>query len=257
MTHANSSDSPDAKLGLVSRLGAFALIVAIVALIAGAVIMFGVKLGLWEPLQGFVLYRTYFNPIAYTVTALALVALVVHLIRRDRTPLVLSVVALVIGAGMLVPQVMAALDPPVRAPPIHDITTDTGSPPQFLVLDDTRPGARNSLDYGGAETAESQKSAFPDIAPIQTDLSGQEAYQRALKVAGDMGWKTVDAQDDALRFEATAHTPVFHFADDVVVVVSPAPTGSRVDIRSVSRVGRGDRGVNAARVRAFLDAFGA
>ncbi|WP_190323975.1 hypothetical protein [Salipiger aestuarii] len=83
MTHANSSGSPDVKLGLVSRLGAFALIVAIVALIAVAVIMFGAKLGLWEPLQGFVLYRTYFNPIAYTVTALALVALVVHLIRRD------------------------------------------------------------------------------------------------------------------------------------------------------------------------------
>lgn len=256
MTHANSSDSPDKTPGLVSRLGAFALIVAIVALIAVAIIMFGAKLGLWEPLQGFALHRTYFNPIAYTVTALSLVALVVHLIRRDRTPLVLSIIALVIGAGMLAPQVMATLDPPVRAPPIHDITTDTDSPLQFLVLDDTRPGARNSLVYGGAETAAFQKSAFPDIAPILTDLSGPEAYQRALSVAQDMGWQIVDAQNDNLRFEATAHTPVFHFADDIVVVVSPASAGSRVDIRSVSRVGRGDRGVNAARVRAFIAAFG-
>jgi uncharacterized protein (DUF1499 family) len=64
------------------------------------------------------------------------------------------------------------------------------------------------------------------------------------------------AQNEAnLRFEATARTPVFYFADDVVVVISPTPNGSRVDVRSVSRVGRSDEGVNAARIQAFAAAF--
>jgi hypothetical protein len=38
------------------------------------------------------------------------------------------------------------------------------------------------------------------------------------------------------------------------VRVTPLPTGSRVDARSLSRVGVGDVGANAARVRAFLAA---
>lgn len=57
------------------------------------------------------------------------------------------------------------------------------------------------------------------------------------------------------RFEASDKTPFYGFIDDVVVVVSADDAGSRVDLRSVSRVGRGDRGVNAKRVRAFILAF--
>jgi len=34
--------------------------------------------------------------------------------------------------------------------------------------------------------------------------------------------------------------------------VRPAPNGSRIDVRSASRVGRSDLGVNARRIRAFL-----
>jgi len=36
--------------------------------------------------------------------------------------------------------------------------------------------------------------------------------------------------------------------------VRPAPSGSRIDVRSASRVGRSDLGVNARRIRAFLAA---
>jgi uncharacterized protein (DUF1499 family) len=37
--------------------------------------------------------------------------------------------------------------------------------------------------------------------------------------------------------------------------VRPTDAGSRIDVRSVSRVGVGDIGTNAARVRAFLAAL--
>ena len=57
------------------------------------------------------------------------------------------------------------------------------------------------------------------------------------------------------RMEATDTTRWFGFKDDVVVRVRPEGAGSRVDVRSVSRVGRGDVGANAARIRAFLQAL--
>ena len=55
------------------------------------------------------------------------------------------------------------------------------------------------------------------------------------------------------RIEATATTLWFGFKDDVVVRVRPAPEGSRIDVRSVSRVGRSDVGTNAERIEAYLE----
>ena len=56
--------------------------------------------------------------------------------------------------------------------------------------------------------------------------------------------------------EANDTTSFFRFVDDVSIRVTPAPGGSRVDIRSKSRDGRGDIGANAIRIRAFRDALG-
>ena len=67
-----------------------------------------------------------------------------------------------------------------------------------------------------------------------------------------MGWQIVDANAREGRIEATATTFWFGFKDDVVVRIVPAPGGSRVDVRSVSRVGVSDVGANAKRVRDFL-----
>jgi uncharacterized protein (DUF1499 family) len=55
--------------------------------------------------------------------------------------------------------------------------------------------------------------------------------------------------------EATATTFWFGFKDDVVVRVVANAAGSRIDIRSVSRVGQSDIGANAARIEKFLAAF--
>jgi uncharacterized protein (DUF1499 family) len=54
--------------------------------------------------------------------------------------------------------------------------------------------------------------------------------------------------------EATDRTRWFGFYDDVVVRVTPAADGgaSRVDVRSLSRVGGSDAGANARRIRTFL-----
>jgi len=70
-----------------------------------------------------------------------------------------------------------------------------------------------------------------------------------------MGWDLVAADATAGRIEATDTTFWFGFKDDVVIRVRPAHGGSRVDVRSLSRVGVGvgDVGTNAKRIRAYLD----
>jgi uncharacterized protein (DUF1499 family) len=238
-----------------SRVGLGILLLAVFGALAVTVMMFGARFGFWEPIFGFGLYRRYLNPIGYGVTGLGTVAFVFHLLRREKAGAVIAGIATLIGVGMLMPLILNTINPPRRAPPIHDITTNTGNPPEFVVLDDTRPGARNPLQYGGAETAALQAKAYPEIAPIRTDLPAAKAFDRAVAVARTMGWEIVASDPDALRFEATARTPVFYFADDVVLVVTPEGSASRIDLRSVSRVGRGDQGVNAARIRAFRQAF--
>lgn len=255
MTNPDRTQSRRAQVGIFRYVGAVSLTVAILAVLSVLVILFGARFGLWEPIAGFGFYRSYFDLIAYLTAGIASIALVLSIVTKTGRNIALSGLAFVIGAILMSPIVLAQIDPPVRAPPIHNISTDTQNPPEFLVLDDTRPGARNSLQAPDAETAAIQAKAYPDIVPIVTDLSGPDAYTRALGIASDMGWSLVDQQDDSLRFEATARTPVFYFADDIVVVVSPTSDGSRVDLRSVSRIGRGDRGVNAARIRAFTAAF--
>jgi len=70
-------------------------------------------------------------------------------------------------------------------------------------------------------------------------------------------WIVAAARAPELRrdgvIEATARTPIMGFRDDVVIRVSTAGAGARVDMRSASRYGLHDFGANAARVRALLE----
>ena len=235
-----------------SRLGTTLLAGAILAVLAIGLIMFGARLGFWEPIVGFGMIRNYMNPIGYAVAGLAALGFIYYLITSNSK----GAVKALIGVAILSPMIYGKLNPQKRQPPINDITTDTSNPPTFLVLDDSRAGAKNSLVYGGAKVAETQQKLYPGIAPIQSSQSAPEAYAKALSIAKESGWEIVAEDAGALRFEATAITSVYAFMDDVVVVVTALDSGSRVDIRSISRIGRSDKGVNAARVKAFIEAFG-
>lgn len=142
-------------------------------------------------------------------------------------------------------------------PAIHDITTDWENPPAFSAIAPLRRGAPNPVEYEGAGIAEQQRTAYPDIQPMLLDLPAGPAFERALEAAREMGWEIVDANPAHGRIEATATTFWFGFKDDVVIRVSATDTGSRLDVRSLSRVGRSDVGANAARIRAYLAAFAA
>lgn len=140
-------------------------------------------------------------------------------------------------------------------PPIHDITTDTQNPPEFVAIVPLRKDAPNPVEYAGEETAEAQHNFYTGLDPIITSLNYDEAYDRALETAREMPWQLVDESREEGRIEAYEKLAWFGFIDDVVIRVDTAEAGSRIDIRSKSRIGLGDIGVNAKRIRAYIQEF--
>ncbi|MDH4175356.1 MAG: DUF1499 domain-containing protein, partial [Betaproteobacteria bacterium] len=212
----------------------------------------GVRVALWDYGTGFQLMR-WAGFAGLAVAALALVMLLLP--RPRRAGLVALVVALALGVGTaFVP--WNALRQARALPPIHDITTDTGRPPEFVAILPLRAAAPNPATYGGPEVARAQAGAYPDLRPHRLNAAPADAFKRALQAAREMGWEIVAADAAAGRIEATDITFWFGFKDDVVIRVEADGDGSRIDARSVSRVGRGDVGANARRIRAFLRALG-
>jgi uncharacterized protein (DUF1499 family) len=226
-------------------VGRIALVLAIAALVAVALPGPANRFGLFG-------FRTGFRLLgygAYAALAAAALGLIGVLIGGARA---LSAFALVTG--------LAAFGGPFAlrrvaqsVPPIHDISTDTADPPIFVAVLPRRAGASNPVEYGGETIATQQRKAYPDVQPLQVPAAPPQAFERALGAARAMGWEVVDAQPSEGRIEATATTPWFGFKDDVVVRVRPAGSGSVVDVRSLSRVGRSDLGANAKRIRAYLE----
>ena len=143
------------------------------------------------------------------------------------------------------------------APPIHDITTDMENPPAFVAAVALNDPGRT--DYEGEAIAQQQRAAYPDIGPVTLALDAGAAFELALTTVQGMGWEMLDTDAATGRIEATDRTFWFGFADDVVVRITEAAAdadvGARVDVRSLSRVGVGDLGANALRVRNFLAAL--
>jgi uncharacterized protein (DUF1499 family) len=225
-------------------------IAVLAAMGAGA----GTRLGWWDFRTGF----TILNRAAYcgiVGTALSLGGAILTRPGTGRRGFRLAVAGIVLGAVAFgVPWNWYRIAK--RVPVIHDITTDTANPPVFVAVLALRKNAPNPSEYGGPEIAAKQHAAYPDIRPIEAGVPPDRAYEYAFDTARAMGWKIVDGNRQEGRIEATATTRWFGFQDDVVIRIVPAPgQGSRLDIRSVSRVGKSDVGTNACRIRAFRKKF--
>jgi uncharacterized protein (DUF1499 family) len=138
-----------------------------------------------------------------------------------------------------------------HSPAIHDLTTDLENPPTFTAVVARRANAPNRLDRATG-LAELQRQGYPELAPVTLRARPEQTFDRALAAAQSLGWEIVTADKSSGRIEATDKTRWFGFEDDVVVRLTPWGTGTRIDVRSVSRTGVGDAGRNAARIRRFL-----
>ena len=135
--------------------------------------------------------------------------------------------------------------------PIHDVSTDTADPPQFVAVAELRGPNDNPAEYAGGETAALQAAAYPDIQTMVFTATPAVIFDTALATAASMGWEIIASDIDTGHIEATATTPYVGFKDDVVIRVRARDGKTLVDVRSKSRFGRGDMGVNAKRIREF------
>lgn len=169
----------------------------------------------------------------------------------QRRGFALTLAGIVVGAAAFgVP--FGMLQHAKRTPPIHDITTDIANPPRFVAIIPLRKGSPNPADYQGESISRQQRAAYPDVGPVTLVEPADTAFKRALDAARDLGWQIVAAVPNEGRIEATDTTTWFGFKDDIVVRVTSTDGRSRIDVRSVSRLGEGDLGKNAARIRAYL-----
>jgi uncharacterized protein (DUF1499 family) len=185
----------------------------------------------------------------------SLAGLVVTLTRPRETRRGILLAAISLLAGVVVLGMLGRFRLGSPKPPIHDITTDTQEPPEYVAVLPLRVTVPNTTEYGGEKIASQQRAAYPDLQPLVLNVPPHEAFDRAHATVREMGWELVAADATAGRIEATDTTFWFGFKDDVVIRVRPADGGSRVDVRSLSRVGVGDAGTNAKRIRAYLDAL--
>jgi hypothetical protein len=157
-------------------------------------------------------------------------------------------------AGLIVTAINVNGMRSMGGPPIHDISTDTADPPQFVDVVALRKaaGATNPPGYSAEESAAKQAEAYPDIRTVVVQAPAAQVFEQARTAAEDMGWEIVAAMPAEGRIEATATTAWIGFKDDVVIRIREAGGETRVDVRSKSRVGRGDVGMNARRIRAFM-----
>jgi uncharacterized protein (DUF1499 family) len=240
--------TPGKTIGTLAAVAGFviALAAGIAALLAGL----GTRWSWWDYVSGFfILQCAVWGGMA--AAAISLYAIVIALRGRQRRAIVFGIHGLIISALVCgVPWYLVSEGN--KLPPIHDITTDTERPPGFVAVLPLRKDEPNTAAYGGAEIAAQQKKAYPDLAPATLAVPPRAAFDLALNIARASRWEIVAAVADDGRIEATATTDWFGFKDDLIIRIMPEGSGSRVDMRSVSRVGRSDLGANARRIREFM-----
>jgi uncharacterized protein (DUF1499 family) len=238
-----------AKYGLAG----WALLLSGGAIIAALIDALGSANGWWPFGAGLKALRYLF----FISVAGVLVGIFARVRRKERH--MVAAVAILLGlafSGYLFSLYRTA----TTVPAIHDASTDLIDPPAFVTLslrkdnldaipDQGRPGwkAIPPIERWRALHGE----AYPDLKPVRLAMPPAEAIKRAEALARERGWVIASSDPQAGHLEATATTRFFRFKDDVIVRARPDPAGSIVDVRSVSRVGRSDLGMNAKRVRKF------
>lgn len=236
----------------ISKFFKFALIPL---LLGFPIAVIAYRLNVWEMGTSFkIIQLTGF--VSAAVFLLSVVLGVFSLIKKQKD--VAKVYAIV--ALLLAIPVIGLLGQATKAkslPFIHHITTDTVNPPKFERIVELRGQNSNPLDYDSETLAPLQQSAYPNVQPIVTNLSATQAFNKALATVMQSGWEVVNKNEQTGMIEAVDTTLLWGFKDDVVIRVTAIENGSKVDLRSISRIGLSDLGVNAKRIEQFIKDFNA
>ncbi len=246
----------------LDRLAKYAVVLALAVVIVVILMGPGYQLGAVSLGTVFGIVFPWGTYAAIGIVVLSVAGLLASLVkRRMRAVAVFGLSALLCGG--LVFQMLELRAAARAVPPIHDVTTDLDNPPAFAVLN-PRAGEEDAIVPARDESMEAlapaarwrtyHKAAYDDLRTLRLNLPAVDAAELAAEAAREMDWEIAAADPTAGRVEATDTTAWFGFRDDIVIrIVADDPGVSRVDVRSVSRVGVSDLGVNAARIRSYID----
>jgi len=245
----NAQQSPGtARVG--SRLVVIGLLVAVASAAAMIFSGIGYRLDLYHFRAGFTILRWAFW-FALAGAVLSVAGLVLTGGRPRRT-----LVAALVGAvvGVVAAYIPWSLKQTADALPyIHDISTDTANPPEFVAAARLRKPGDHPVTYDGKDVADLQQKAYPDLVSFTTRAPAEKVFEAAKAAIASMGMQLVGADLAQGRIEANQTSLLYGFTDDMVVRIATGADGTKVDVRSKSRVGRSDLGQNAKRIRIFLE----
>ena len=243
-----------------------AIAVLAVGLIIGLIILAapaGTWLGLWVFGTGFQILITLdpFTPWIAIVCAVGLLAVIIMSLqsKAKNTAKLCTLAAIGTLSAVIAWYIPNTVQARLVYPVIHDASTDVVNPPMYVTNVPLRADAANPMEYGTVEgfTLEEhiqlQQEAFPDLVPQLIDGSPQEVFDRAVAALETMGLEITAAVPEEGRIEAVASTFWFRFKDDVVIRIQSEGNQTRIDARSLSRVGRGDLGANGLRLQEFFN----
>ena len=243
-----SDDSGARRPG--SRAGRWSLLLGLAAPLAAAS---GALAASRELVSAFVGFQIFALSLPFALVGLVLGWVGLLRSRRGRNPTarrqslagsIFSVLTLSAVGGLALPS--------APYPVINDITTDLADPPKFVKCTELVPNRGRDMSYPPAFAAE-QRKGYANLAGTVLPIEPLFAVERAVAALESIpGTTIVEVDPEAGRIEAISMTRVFRFVDDIVVRVRPDAAGSRVDMRSKSRDGKGDLGANAARIESFM-----
>ena len=165
-----------------------------------------------------------------------------------------AVVGAILGLFVVAP-VLWTIATTSKYPPINDITTDVDSPPEFVHASELPPNHGRDLKYDKAKYAARQQAGYGAVEPLKMPEAPDDAFKVVAKKAAEMpSWQLTGTDPQARTIEGVCSSGLFHFQDDFVIQVRPDPSGSGslLEMRSKSRDGVGDLGVNYNRIKRFF-----
>ena len=235
----------------VARLAYYCGLLALALIVAGILLA---SLQLVAPIKGFGLFVLGFF-LSIIGLILGLIGILATRKPESRVARPRAMIGTVISAAIAIPIIFMIVRGGKNR--INDITTDTDNPPEFVFALTLPENQGRNLKYDKAKYAAAQESIYGvgAIAPLKEKVEPSAAFARASEVAQKVPtWKVTYSDPAKNTLEAVATSKLFHFQDDVIIQIRPSPDGeSLIEMRSKSRDGTGDFGINARRIRRFFD----
>ena len=246
------------------RLTLLIAVLPLLLIAAGAV---GTKLGLWGWRFGFgTLTVQWGSAAAFVGIFTGLLGLYTAAFAGFRRLWPLALISLLVPAAVV--GGFASLKSRAARYPGHDVATDWARPLAFsdrvmaLRRDASNPVHPDPRAVWGNEQVENWMDRRAEVINARacpgakaTRLQGDQAQVHArVKAAMEAQGLDIVTDDPAGgRVEGVATSFWFEFEDDVAARITRDGAAWRVDLRSISRVGRSDLGANCARVTAIAE----